>query len=303
MKVHQLLLVIIAVHCLTPLLIANSPPHDVTTTQFWQKHFQNKNTLNYPVVFVHGINARLSDWEKTASLLSNDNYCTVTYHKKDTIKINKRGNTHCTIWNICYYEPNLVKEMLIGDLKRYSLRLDAIIALIKQESQQNKVIIIAHSMGGLVARSYMSHTKASWNSVYKILTVGTPHEGVPIAPPIINHLRDLHPKSIFIKNLNNHWQAPLNKGYKQWGVIGAVNIKKISSTPSIKASSTDSGGPGYIPISSSIPFGEWQAAIKQPNIPSLNTPHFGYRLFTNAKHDDLLFHEAVLKAIIWATTN
>ena len=277
--------------------------HNVQSHQFWNQHFNSNKSINYPVIFIHGINATLADWEQTVNLVSSANYCTMSYQKENKNWIDKRGNQHYIIWNIRYYEPNLVKELLIGNLTRYANRLKEMITLIKQQTQQDKVILIAHSMGGLVARAYMNLDKESWNSVHKILTVGTPHKGVPIAPPIINHWRDLHKNSKFITSLNKAWKKQLESGYKQWGVVGAINLKKYPSPKHIKATSTDSGGPSYIQISSSIPFGEWKEAIENKiDIPTLNTTLFGYRVYTNNHHDGLLFDKTVLQAIIWATS-
>ena len=139
----------------------------------------------------------------------------------------------------------------------------------------------------------------NWDSVYKILTVGTPNEGVPFAPPIIGHWRDLNQKSVFIKTINKKWKTKLKQGYKQWGVIGAVDVKNNAK---IRANTTDSGGIGYIRLDSAIPFEEWREVIKQPfDHETYNTSHFGYRVYTQANHDELLYHHSVFKALIWAT--
>lgn len=43
-----------------------------------------------------------------------------------------------------------------------------------------KIFIVGHSMGGLVARSYLEHERSA-NKIEKLLTVGTPHAGSNIA--------------------------------------------------------------------------------------------------------------------------
>lgn len=47
-----------------------------------------------------------------------------------------------------------------------------------------KVYVVGHSMGGLVARSYLVH-EADQNRIEKLLTVGTPHNGATVAYPAL----------------------------------------------------------------------------------------------------------------------
>lgn len=52
----------------------------------------------------------------------------------------------------------------------------------RSRSGQNKVILVAHSMGGLVARSYIqSEAYRTRNDVERLITLGTPHLGAPEA--------------------------------------------------------------------------------------------------------------------------
>jgi len=52
----------------------------------------------------------------------------------------------------------------------------------RSRSGQSKVILVAYSMGGLVARSYIqSDAYRSRNDVERLVTVGTPHRGAPEA--------------------------------------------------------------------------------------------------------------------------
>lgn len=47
-----------------------------------------------------------------------------------------------------------------------------------------KVFVVGHSMGGLVARSYLVHEE-NQNKIEKLLTVGSPHSGVNVAYPAL----------------------------------------------------------------------------------------------------------------------
>jgi pimeloyl-ACP methyl ester carboxylesterase len=52
----------------------------------------------------------------------------------------------------------------------------------RSRSGQNKVILVAHSMGGLVSRSYIqSDAYPARNDVERLITLGTPHVGAPEA--------------------------------------------------------------------------------------------------------------------------
>jgi triacylglycerol esterase/lipase EstA (alpha/beta hydrolase family) len=58
----------------------------------------------------------------------------------------------------------------------YAQRLRDVIEVIKHNTGKNKVIIIAHSMGGLVSREYIKNY-GGINSVSKLITIGTPNHG------------------------------------------------------------------------------------------------------------------------------
>jgi pimeloyl-ACP methyl ester carboxylesterase len=58
-------------------------------------------------------------------------------------------------------------------------RLQNAIALAKSATHQTKVILIAHSMGGLVSRAYIEDESIYAGDVAALFTFGTPHLGVP----------------------------------------------------------------------------------------------------------------------------
>src|SRR3989344_1199379 len=61
-------------------------------------------------------------------------------------------------------------------IKVYAQRLRDVVEVVKHNTGKNKVIIIAHSMGGLVSRAYIKYY-GGLNSVDKLITVGTPNHG------------------------------------------------------------------------------------------------------------------------------
>lgn len=120
------------------------------------------------------------------------NYYEMRYIKNNKVYHNYYGEEpERWVWNISYYTLNGVKETIYGDLNLYARRLHKMIEIIKEITGKDKVIIVAHSMGGLVARKYMTTNNKCWESVYKILTVGTPNEGVEVSVGIVGQLRDL----------------------------------------------------------------------------------------------------------------
>jgi len=58
----------------------------------------------------------------------------------------------------------------------YAQRLRDVIELVKHNTGKNKVIIIAHSMGGLVSRAYIKYYGGIY-SVDKLIMIGTPNHG------------------------------------------------------------------------------------------------------------------------------
>jgi hypothetical protein len=94
------------------------------------------------------------------------------------------------------------------NLDTYSIRLKEIIENVKYETQSPKVIIIAHSMGGLVARRYIQIFGNE--SVDNLILINTPNLGITgkitqycsifgAAP----ECRDMDSESLFINKLNN----------------------------------------------------------------------------------------------------
>lgn len=67
----------------------------------------------------------------------------------------------------------------MGDIQDFSASLAVKVEAILQETGAEKLIIVAHSMGGLVARHYIQEC-SSKHSVAKLICLGTPHHGSEI---------------------------------------------------------------------------------------------------------------------------
>ncbi len=278
---------------------------------FTQKEINNSNNsldniynqekmVKYPLVFIHGIGGRIDFWDEVMNSF-NPNYYQMGFLKSKKIyhDYNQQQKDY-TVWGVTYYTRDIIQEVLNGDIDLYALRLSKIVQLIKELTGHDQVVLVAHSMGGLVARKYMSLNQDTWDSVHKILTVGTPHQGVTTSIGIVGQLDDLKAKSQFLQELQNDWRRlELNSDHKKWGVIGAIDLD-MSYNFKGDPDATDSGGPGFVRISSSIPRGEWKEAVANWSNIDNNTDNFGFRLAIDATHTELLVHLDTRKGVDWA---
>lgn len=71
-----------------------------------------------------------------------------------------------------------------ANIDLYAEMLKRKVSVILNETGHRKVVLIGHSMGGLVARAYVAHCNGA-SHVFKIITMGTPNHGTKVAevPP------------------------------------------------------------------------------------------------------------------------
>jgi triacylglycerol lipase len=70
-------------------------------------------------------------------------------------------------------------EPVLGTIDAYALLIHRAIESICAETGKDKVVIVAHSMGGLAARAYLRDHGST--HVARIITLGTPHHGTALA--------------------------------------------------------------------------------------------------------------------------
>ena len=70
-------------------------------------------------------------------------------------------------------------EPFTGSIDEMVPSLQARIEEVLLETRREKIILVAHSMGGLVARAYMA--QAGSNRVARLITLGSPHHGTLLA--------------------------------------------------------------------------------------------------------------------------
>ena len=278
---------------------------DNSLNEEWHKEFKELDKVDYPVIFVHGIAGELGHWEGMINKVFGSDYYEMRYLYDENIFHNYYGEKpEEWVWNTSYYTVNTIQESLEGDITIYAQRFGKIVERIKQITGKEKVIIVAHSMGGLVTRKYMTLNQECWDSVYKILTVGTPHRGVGTSIGIVGQLEDLRKDSDFIKKLDKDWAALEEKtSYQKWGVVGGLDTRSILSNPMGKPKATDSAGPGFVAIYSAIPFGEWKLAEDNFKGVDYNTSHFGFRTAVSSTHMGLLNHPGTFQGILWSMSH
>ncbi|PKB24539.1 esterase/lipase family protein [Janthinobacterium sp. 64] len=70
-------------------------------------------------------------------------------------------------------------EPINGDIEAFVPQVGQAITELCARTGSDRVIIVAHSMGGLVARAWLRHDGAA--RVARIITIGTPHHGTALA--------------------------------------------------------------------------------------------------------------------------
>lgn len=70
-------------------------------------------------------------------------------------------------------------EPVFAPIERYLPSLQKAIYTLMQDSNSTRIILIGHSMGGLVCRAYLR--EYGINGIAKVITIGTPHHGTALA--------------------------------------------------------------------------------------------------------------------------
>lgn len=90
----------------------------------------------------------------------------------------------------------------LASIEHFADQLALRIAQIYVRTGATEVLLVAHSMGGLVARAYLR--KAGGANVRKLITLGTPHQGSRHAWLMMGAaLAEMRPGSEFLKSLNS----------------------------------------------------------------------------------------------------
>ena len=152
---------------------------------FLQEYQQGK----IPVLFVHGVNGGPTDWKNVIESLDKELY---------------------QPW-VAYYPSGLRLDMISDYLVEAVSRL-------QHKHGFTEFYVIAHSMGGLVTRSfvkkYVEHAPENSKKLKLVMTVNSPMAGMPTAasgvkhsPIVVPSWRDVEPNSAFLKGIHT-WKWP-----------------------------------------------------------------------------------------------
>jgi uncharacterized protein (DUF2141 family) len=147
-----------------------------------------------PVIFVHGVLGGPPDWKTTIEALDQDRF---------------------QPW-VLYYPSGLRLDTISDYLVEAVTRL-------QQKYGFQEFGVVAHSMGGLVTRSFvkkfLEHDPDNINRLRLVMTVNSPMagmaaaaSGVKYSPIIVPSWRDVEPGSDFLQKLDN-WQWPRELPY------------------------------------------------------------------------------------------
>jgi len=152
---------------------------------FLEKYHKNK----VPVIFVHGVNGGPANWEKVIGSLDRQLF---------------------QPW-VFYYPSGLRLDMISSYLVEAVSRLH-------NKYGFKDFDVIAHSMGGLVTRSfvkkYVEFAPENSKRLHLVMTINSPMAGMPAAaagvkhsPIVVPSWRDVEPASEFLKLINT-WNWP-----------------------------------------------------------------------------------------------
>ncbi|MBS1266830.1 MAG: hypothetical protein MAG795_00799 [Candidatus Woesearchaeota archaeon] len=177
----------------------------------------------YPVIFVHGhspfeqspVESSYKSLSKMQIKMGHESFVNMGDIDLDTLNQDWYGMSYPvavkgSYYYTFYYDAGfsaVVKKSL--SIENYAIRLKEIVENVKANTGAEKVNIIAHSMGGLVAREYILLFEE--DDIDKLIVIGTPNQGISgrakkFCSTIGNdkECEDMHKNSVFMKRLNNY---------------------------------------------------------------------------------------------------
>ncbi len=153
-----------------------------------------------PVLFVHGANGTPHGWQPLVDQLDRNKYQPWFFFYPSGVRINGIATA-----------------------------LNAIIHSIDENRQLKKMVVVAHSMGGLVSRAFIlkNAVEDEQTYIFKFISISTPWGGVNTAalgvkksPIVVPNWIDVEPQSQFIESLYAHELPERIKFYLMFGVRG-----------------------------------------------------------------------------------
>lgn len=140
----------------------------------------------YPVIFVHGIYADACMWDELARRLIREGWTYGGEHAPNYQSALGPGAKNCLLGtptraNADFYTLSFSSNYQLN-YREQGAELKQVIDLVLRQTGQDRVILIAHSMGGLASRAYLEFfTDPQAPNVQHLITFGTPHRGSDLA--------------------------------------------------------------------------------------------------------------------------
>lgn len=184
------------------------------------------NKTYYPIILLHGhsfsektsADISLDAFENMQRELDKDNYLnagSILINPNEEVKgVLSNINEPLTFKASYYFDimnnqgDNVLIQTKTDNLDTYTLRLRDIINTVKYKTGKDKVIVITHSMGGLIARKYLQ--VFGEDDINKLIMITSPNHG--ISGNILNYCywfgtklecNDMNKDSLFINKLNS----------------------------------------------------------------------------------------------------
>ncbi len=222
---------------------------------------------SYPIIFLHGHSFlswnspeySLDAFNTIQSQLADEGYLSagVVLPTSSISSIAEgewgRSGAPVTIKATYYYNVYDENGRLINrpsnteSITTYANRLKDVIDIVKHHTGRNKVNLVVHSMGGLVAREYIRNYDSA--SVDKLIMVGTPNRGIsenayPLCWTFGSSVEcnDMRAGSSFLNTLNNGDETPGSTKYYTIGGTGCSTSGNIDGDGLIRYESVTLNG-------------------------------------------------------------
>ena len=192
-----------------------------------------------PVIFLHGFSSDASTWAPFGDVLESNawTFGGCPLFDRVNLRVSNLCGSSIELTSGDFYRMQFSNDQDLTIAEQADELQAAITAVLLKNPGHSSVILAAHSMGGLAARSYLQF-RVSPNSlpnVIKLITVGTPHAGTELAvfcqqaaplcaavglTPSSVAVGELRPGSPTLDTLNDLTNHPLPSGVAYVSVIG-----------------------------------------------------------------------------------
>lgn len=126
----------------------------INLTRFDPKNEEDIDKTQVPVLLIHGFLGGSNNW---------------IYHKR---RLKEEG--YKNVFTIDLGSP-------LNSIEEYGIMVKKKVDEIRNLTGRDDIILVGHSMGGLVARQYLYHNKPKEVTVRQVITLGTPLAGTKVA--------------------------------------------------------------------------------------------------------------------------